>query len=205
MTKGSWAFLMIGFVIGFAIFYTWTKQRAPGIVRATPLPVESGVASGSPGSTPPGSMREPPAPPIDMARVGELQAKIKSNPQDFDTLVELGNLHAGQKNYQDAANYYEKALGVRPNDVDVRTDLGTMFFYENRHEEAIAQFQKSLELSPNHPQTLFNMGVAMLHGKNDPKGALQYWEKLVESNPKFPEIAFVKEQIQVLKEQQKKP
>jgi len=52
---------------------------------------------------------------------------------------------------------------------------------------------------------LFNLGVAMLHGKNDPQGAMQYWEKLLETNPNHPQAAFVKEQIKKLKEQQAKP
>ena len=59
-------------------------------------------------------------------------------------------------------------------------------------------------MDPNNAQTLFNLGVAMLHGKNDSKRALEYWEKMVETNPNHPQAALVKEQIKKLKEQQQK-
>lgn len=193
MQKQAWAYLFIGFAVGFAIFYPWTKQRAPAVVRALPLPVDAVSAQ---------QVTEPPPPPLDTARLAQLQAEVKRNPQNFEAFVELGNIHFDQKNYEDAINFYGKALALRPDVVNVRTDLGTALFYDNRYDEAIAQFKKSLELNPTHPQTLFNLGVALLHGKNDPQGALEYWEKLVASNPNYPQAAFVKEQIRLLKEQQ---
>ena len=81
--------------------------------------------------------------------------------------------------------------------------MGTAMFYLNHFDDAIAEFQKTLKADPNNAQALFNLGVAMLHGKNDTKRALEYWEKLVETNPNHPQAAFVREQIQKLKEQKK--
>src|SRR5437773_12059619 len=43
MRLQQWLFLLIGFGLGFAGLYTWTKQRAPDIVRAMPLPVDPNV------------------------------------------------------------------------------------------------------------------------------------------------------------------
>jgi tetratricopeptide (TPR) repeat protein len=106
-----------------------------------------------------------------------------------------------QKNYKQAIEMYSQALDVRPDEVDLRTDLGTALFYDNRFDEAIAQFKRTLETKPNHPQALFNIGVVLVHGKNDLRGALQYWEKLVESNPNYSQIGVVKEQIRIVREQ----
>ena len=83
--------------------------------------------------------------------------------------------------------------------------MGTAMFYENHYDDAIAEFQKTLKADPNNAQALFNLGVAFLHGKNDSKRALEYWEKLVETNPNHPQAAFVKQQIEKLKGQPKKP
>jgi cytochrome c-type biogenesis protein CcmH/NrfG len=197
-----WLFLLIGFAIGFGALYSWTKQRAPDVVRATPLSVDPNVptdlsAAGRSSSS------EPAPPPVDMARVRELTTKIKQNPRDFDSIVELGNLNFDQKNYADAINLYKNALQIRPDDPQVQTDMGTSMFYQNRFDDAIAAFQQILQKDPKNAQALFNLGVTMLHGKNDPKRALEYWEKMVDSNPNHPQAAFVKEQIQKLKEQQK--
>ena len=199
MRLQAWLFLLIGFGIGFGGLYTWTKQRAPDVVRATPLPVDPNVPtdlSGARGS-------QPSAPPADMARVQELSAKIQQNPQDFDSIVELANVNFDQRNFGDAIDLYKKALEIRPDALNVRTDMGTAMFYQNRFDEAIVAFQETLKADPQNAQALFNLGVTMLHGKNDPKSALQYWEKLIATNPNHPQAAFVKEQMQKLKEQQK--
>src|SRR5205823_7978347 len=67
MRAQSLIFLLVGFAIGFAGIYTWTKQRAPAVVKATPLPVDPNIpteALNNPG--------EPPPPPIDEKRLKEL-------------------------------------------------------------------------------------------------------------------------------------
>ena len=193
-------FLLVGFIVGFAGIYTWTKQRAPDVVRATPLPADPNVpteALNNPG--------EPPPPPVDVKRLKELTAKIKENPKDFDSIVELADTNFDQKNYADAINLFKKALDIRPDALNVRTELGTAMFYEKRFDDALAIFKDSLRTSPNDAQTLFNLGVVMLHGKNDPQAALQYWQQLVDANPNHPQAAFVKEQIKKIKEQVAKP
>jgi cytochrome c-type biogenesis protein CcmH/NrfG len=200
MRLQAWLFLLIGFGIGFGGLYTWTKQRAPDKVRAMPISVDPNVPTdlgGARGSS------QPAAPPVDMARVQELAAKIKQNPQDFDSVVELANVNFDQRNFGDAIDLYKKALEIRPDALNVRTDMGTAMFYQNRFDEAIGAFQQTLNADPQNAQALFNLGVTMLHGKNDPKSALQYWEKLIATNPNHPQAVFVKEQIQKLKEQQK--
>ena len=136
-----------------------------------------------------------------MARVQLLQDELKANPKNVEALAELGNIQFDQKNFKQAVDWYNKALDVRPDDVNLRTDLGTAMFYDNRFDDAIAEFKKTLETNSGHPQALFNIGVALVHGKNDLQGALQYWEKLVETNPNYSQINIVKEQIRLLKEQ----
>jgi len=202
MRAQSWIFLLVGFVIGFAGIYTWTRERAPAAVRAMPLPVDPNVPTDLSAGN---NAAEPPPPPLNMARVNELTSKIKQNPKDFDSIVELANIDFDQKRFDDAINLYKKALEIRPDALNVRTDMGTAMFYLNRYDDAIATFKQSLVSNPNDAQTLFNLGVAMLHGKNDPQGALQYWDKLVETNPNHPQAQFVKEQIKKLREQQAKP
>jgi cytochrome c-type biogenesis protein CcmH/NrfG len=193
-------FLLVGLIIGFAGIYTWTKQRAPAVVRATPLPVDPNVPTEGLNNP-----AEPPPPPLDEKRLKELEAKIKANPKDFDSIVEMADMNFDQKNYDDAINLYKKALEIRPDALNVRTEMGTALFYQRRFDDAIAAFKESLRTNPNDAQTLFNMGVVMLHGKNDPQAALQYWQQLVDTNPNHPQAEFVKEQIKKIKEQLGKP
>jgi cytochrome c-type biogenesis protein CcmH/NrfG len=192
MKKGSFLYLVVGFVVGFAGLYYWTKHREPQIVSATPLPIAIPSSQGA-------ASQGPPPPPVDMAQVQQLQERIKGNPSDYDALVQLGNIHYDQRNYADAEGLYKRALAIRGDDLDVRTDLGTMLFYLNKYDEAITELSTVLAKNPTHGQALFNMGVVQLHGKNNPQAALQAWEKLAETNPNFPQIEVVKEEIQKLK------
>src|SRR6188474_3789957 len=134
MRLQRWLFLLIGFAIGFGGLYTWTKKRAPDVVRATPLDVDPNIPTDL--SAGRGASSEPPAPPVDMARVQALTSKIKQNPKDFDSIVELGNINFDQRNFADAVNLYKKALEVRPDALNVRTDMGTALFYQNKFDEA---------------------------------------------------------------------
>ena len=202
MRMQALVFLLVGFIAGFAGIYTWTKQRAPAVVRATPLPVDptipTDLAEGNNAS-------EPAPPPLDTKRVNELTSKIKANPRDFDSIVELANIDFDQRAYEDAISLYKKALEIRPDATNVRTDMGTAMFYMKRFDDALATFKQTLSANPNDAQTLFNLGVVMLHGKNDPQAALEYWQKLVDTNPNHPQAAFVREQIKKLREQLAKP
>jgi cytochrome c-type biogenesis protein CcmH/NrfG len=135
-----------------------------------------------------------------LAKAAEpLLAQLKSNPNDFDTLAKLGNLYYDSQVYPQAIEYYEKALAVQPKNPDVRTDLGTAYWYTGDPDKAIANFEKALAVRPNHPGTLFNLGIVKWQGKKDPKGAVVAWEKLLQTNPDYPQ----KDQVQMLIERAK--
>ena len=190
MQAKSLAFLLIGIGIGFGAMYPLMKNRAPEIVRAEPTPF-----------IPPPRAGQPAPPPVNRARLAQLQAAVETNPRDFDSLIELGFLNFEQQNFEQAVLWYTKALEVQPADVAVRTDLGTALYNVGKTDEAVAEFRKSLEYDPSHPQALFNLGVVLLEVKNDKQGALENFEKLVATHPEFPQVPLVKQQIEILKEQ----
>jgi cytochrome c-type biogenesis protein CcmH/NrfG len=196
--KDSIAFLIVGFALGFAVLYFATGQRAEQIVRATPRVMSPDELSAR-------SQPAPAPPPLDQARVRQLEDQVRANPQDFDALVELGNIWFDQMRYPEATSLYMQALQLRPDSVGVRTDMATTMFYSQNFDGAIAEFRKSLEFDPTSPQALFNLGVAYLHGKNDPASALQSWEKLVATNPNHPQTEMVKQQIAAVKAQMQQP
>jgi tetratricopeptide (TPR) repeat protein len=191
MRSGSLAFLLIGIAIGFGAMYPFMKDRAPEIVRAEPVPFV-------PQS---GDFGAPAPPPLDQQRVQQLRAQADRNPRDVESLIELGFLYFEQQNFEEAVNWYGRALEVDPNDVGVRTDMGTAMFNLGRVDDSIAEFRKSLQVDPTHPQALFNLGVVLLEAKDDKAGALENFEKLIAAHPDFPQAAVVKQQIELLKEQ----
>src|SRR2546422_11534640 len=104
-------FLLVGFVVGFAGVYTWEKQRAPAVVRATPVPVDPNVPTDLSAAN---SASEPPPPPVDTEKVKDLTSKIKQNTKDFDSIVELAKLNFVQKIYANAVSLYKNTLELHP-------------------------------------------------------------------------------------------
>ena len=167
--------LAVGLLIGFYFGKIWSRPEA------SPDP-------GRPAAT-------VPDPNAFVQTEAALKAVLNNQPADLQTLIQLGNLYYDNSRFQEAADYYGRALEQDPRNVPVRTDRGTCYWNLGKPDAAIADFQKSLEVDPAHAQTLFNLGVVYLHGKNDPVQAKAVWQKLLAANPGYPEKAKVQEMI----------
>lgn len=129
-----------------------------------------------------------------------LLAAIGKDPNDYDSLVKLGNVYYDGQQYQSAIGYYEKALKLHPENCDVRTDMGTAYWYAGDANKALEAMQISLKYQPGHPQTLFNLGWVRWQGKGDPKGAIEAWQHLLKANPDYPQKQQVEQYIAKAKE-----
>lgn len=159
--------LLTGLVMGY-LFHGSSAPVAPTVAAAQPAaPPQAAMPSGQ-----------------DLGPLAApLLSALKVDPNNFDTLVHLGNLYYDHQVYPDAIEYYGRALAIRPDEVNVRTDLGTAFWYSGFPEKAVAEYDKALTVDPKHANTLFNMGVVKLEGLKDAAGALAALEKLMTSNP----------------------
>jgi cytochrome c-type biogenesis protein CcmH/NrfG len=142
------------------------------------------------------------APPMDpatfLASESALKSTLNSNPKDLNALIELGNLYYDNGKFGQAVESYGKALDIDPTNVGVRTDRGSCYWSLGQADAAIAEFQKSLQVDPSHPQTLFNLGIVYLHGKSDVAGARMAWEKLLATNPNYPQRDRLREMLNSL-------
>ncbi len=185
--------LMLGLVVGYMFR---GSAAVPGAVPVTTA-----------GVTPPaGAPQAPSAPPTAESLqplAAPLLAALKADPKNADTLVQLGNLYYDNRVYPQAIEYYTRALELRPNDPNVRTDLGTAFWYSGFAEKAVAEYQKSLAANPTHDHTLFNLGVVRSEGLKDYPGAIAAWEKLLSTNPNYPEKQRVLDLIEKAKNQKR--
>ena len=120
---------------------------------------------------------------------------LAQDPKNAGAATALANKLYDAARYAEAIPYYQTALASDAKNINVSTDLGTAMFYAGRTDDALAQLQKSLALDPNHAQTLFNVGIVKRDGKNDRKGAVEAWERLLASNPGYPEAARVRSLI----------
>ena len=129
--------------------------------------------------------RQPP--PLDEARVQQLTATIKNEPQNADAQAQLGNVYFDAERWNEAIQWYEQSLKIDPDDPNVRTDLGVSYYYTNRTDEALAQFEQSLKIDPKHTKTLLNKGIVLAFGKQDLAAAAEEWKKVVTIAPDSPE------------------
>jgi len=131
---------------------------------------------------------------------GPLLEAINRNPSDYDALVKLGDLYYDGQQFQNAIQYYGRALAIHPENPDVRTDMGTAYWYTGNADRALVELEASLKYRPGHPQTLLNLGWIKWQGKADPKGAVEAWQKLLKTNPDYSQKEQVEQYIAKAKE-----
>jgi cytochrome c-type biogenesis protein CcmH/NrfG len=99
--------------------------------------------------------------------------------------------------------WFKQAVAADPKNIEMRNYLGEALFQSNNIDEALSVFRETLVISPTHPEALFDYGFILLQGKDDPKGAVESWEKLVKTNPNFDQLDRVKQLIEAVKERSK--
>ena len=170
--------MLFGFVLGY--LFRGSASPAASDVASTASPATTSIGGGAT-STSFSSQSEA----LGHAASAMLDS-LKTNPNDFETLVKLGNLYYDNQQYQNATQYYERALKIHPENVDVRTDMGTCYWNLGAADKALAEFNRALTYRADYAQTLFNIGIVKFQGKNDLKGAIEAWERLLKTHPDYP-------------------
>jgi tetratricopeptide (TPR) repeat protein len=177
--------LLIGFVAGIMFGGLTGYILGAQALQARPMTVPVQVAA-------------PAAPAVPLVSDQELQTYrtiLAADPTNARAAVELGNKLYDAGRFNEAIPYYQQALKIDAKDINASTDLGTALWNVGRADDALAQFQQSLAINPTHPHTLFNIGIVRLNGKHDAAGAVASWERLLTTNPNYPETAKVRQLI----------
>lgn len=80
-------------------------------------------------------------------------------PNDYNSLVQLGNQTMDQKNFPMAAECYKRALKIKSDSSDIRTDYGACLYGMGLPERAIEEFMKVIKKYPKHRNANFNLGI----------------------------------------------
>jgi cytochrome c-type biogenesis protein CcmH/NrfG len=118
-------------------------------------------------------------------KAAPLLAKLKSNPHDSALLVEVGAIYHGTHQFKEAASYYGRAVESDPKNVALRASLASSLYRSGDVDGALAQLKEGLRYEPGDANSLFNLGMILLQGKGDGKGALAAWQRLLKSNPQL--------------------
>jgi len=179
--KQVYAMAVISLVVGLAIGYLFrgSQSQAPAQPSANAQP--TAPAGGMGGKMP--SLEE-------MKQMAEKKAeplleKLKSDPNNKDLLVQVGNIYEATHRFKDAATFYGRALQVDPKNIVLRTQMASCLYYDGDVDGAITQLQQSLQDSPKDANSLFNLGMIKWRGKKDSKGAVAAWQQLLKLNPQL--------------------
>ncbi len=164
-------FLLVAVAVGFLGGVVFSAYRS------APVP---GVAQNMPQNT---SGAEAPMTAQQKQTLAALVQATQATPDNVNVWTQLGHFYFDVGLSDKAIQAYEKSLALDGSRPDVWTDLGVMYRRSGNADKAIASFDRAISLNRKHEIARFNKGVVLMHDKNDPKGALETWERLLEINP----------------------
>jgi len=173
--------LVVGLAVGYLL--RGSRSSASSVLPAASV-AKSSVRAGAMGA------REMPGGAGHMQQMANKQAaplleRLKSDPNNSALLIQVGGIYHTTHQFKQAAEYYDKALQVDPKNVAIRTKLASSLFRMGDADGAIAQLNQALSYDPKDANALFDLGVVKLNGKQDSKGALAAWQRLLKSNPQL--------------------
>ena len=117
-----------------------------------------------------------------MQLINDLEAKIKQNPEDYKSLLELAHLKNDSGLFDAAIVNYKTYLEKNPKDADARVDMGVCYFNLQDFPNAIKEMETALKYVPDHQIAHLNLGVVNLSAGNIDVSK-QWLKKAYDLNP----------------------
>jgi tetratricopeptide (TPR) repeat protein len=114
--------------------------------------------------------------------VAELIDKVKANPEDLTSVLQLANVLHDNQLYDMAIQYYQQYLEKNSKNADAHVDLGICYKELGKFAEAKSEMQKALKDVPKHIYAHFNLGIVCL-SEGNLKEANEWFKKTVALDP----------------------
>jgi tetratricopeptide (TPR) repeat protein len=187
--------VVIAFLVGFITGATVAILKGKKGVETAAVQQKPQIALPS---APPGSS------PVELAsKIKTLKEIVQKDPKNLPAWVELGNLYFDSDQPKEAIEAYSKYLAAKPDNPDVRTDMGIMYRRLGEFDRAFEEFKKAAQSDPKHVNSRYNIGIVLLHDKQDIKGAIKAWEDYLRVDPKSERANRVRAQMENLKKMAK--
>ncbi|MCP3980462.1 MAG: tetratricopeptide repeat protein [bacterium] len=110
------------------------------------------------------------------------EAKLRVNAEDIDALNNLGNFYMRKKDYDRAAELYERSIELYPGQVTAYDHLGAVRIRQKRIAEAIELHRIAHERDPSDVGVMINLGAALAQSGELPR-AMELWHEVVRLQP----------------------
>ncbi|MDP3682553.1 MAG: tetratricopeptide repeat protein, partial [Ignavibacteria bacterium] len=122
---------------------------------------------------------------IDLAsidRINQIDAQLKSEPNNFELILQLAHLKNDSGFKEDAIKLYKKYLEKFPDNTDVLVDMGVCYFDLKNYDEAIPAMEKAIKINPKHQIANMNLGIVNL-AKGNIEKSKEWLQKAVALDP----------------------
>ena len=161
------AALGLGLVAMFALSVAWRTGDHP-LVRQRPSSVAAVTGESSPATM------EQTAETPETSAIMALMQKMKANPHDVETLLELARVFAEQGDTESAKDMVQRAVVAAPSDYRPPYLMGVLLARESRWEDAAAQLERSISLKDD-AATRYSLAVIYrYHLKQEEKARANY-------------------------------
>jgi uncharacterized protein HemY len=109
-----------------------------------------------------------------------LMRRLQANPNDADTLIELGDAFLTAGEWARAAAFLHRAVLSRPGDVRPRYMLGICLYRQEKIEEARRTYEDLLAIRED-PPALYNLALLYKYHLDDDDEAARLLRKIVDS------------------------
>ena len=119
---------------------------------------------------------------------------LRSGNDDIDTLMAEGIRFMEQQQYAEAVDIFDQMIARAPQFAEGYNKRATLYYLMEEFDKSIADIHRTLELNPVHFGALSGMGLCYL-GLDDPRKALEWFERAVAVNPNMDTIQTYIQQI----------
>jgi len=118
-----------------------------------------------------------------------LYAKLRSNPEDLETLIELSYALMSAGEYDKAEHECRKVLEIDSRSVEACQNLGIIYWRRGEIYKAEEHFKKAVSVNPNDARAHYCLGL-LFYKKGLYSKAVSELEESIRLNPDMPEPYF---------------
>ena len=200
MYRNPWITLILGLLVGLVIGYVLAEQQ--------PVPPGKALRLGVAPSTGQGEELPDGHPPVDGSsaadaqslrqQVAEIEGLMASAPDDPGLMAALGNVYFDANRWQDARDWYEKALQISSGDPNILTDLAVVYRNLGDPQRAIELLDQAIAVRADHWQAWYNKVVVYnfdIHDHDAAADALRTLQELKNTNTGIPDLSSLEEEV----------